>query len=198
MWEPFTEHARHAVVQAHEEAQSRGHDHLGTEHLLLALLANAPLESALAALAVEVEPLQRELRRVCAERRGGPPGQEIGFSARARRAIDLARAEADRQDLDFVACEHLLCGILRVPESAGCRALARAGVDPARLLEALQDRPSEGPRPPEVLHLSRPHPQVMGQETLEVLKLLREEVAAMRTELAGLREFLAATPPPAE
>ena len=38
MFEKFTRQARQVVVDAHEESRRLGHDHVGTEHLLLALL----------------------------------------------------------------------------------------------------------------------------------------------------------------
>ncbi|RCG31402.1 Clp protease [Sphaerisporangium album] len=38
MFERFNEDARQTVVQAQEEARTFGHDYIGTEHLLLALL----------------------------------------------------------------------------------------------------------------------------------------------------------------
>lgn len=38
MFERFTQDARQAVVQAQEEVKPFGHSHIGTEHLLLALL----------------------------------------------------------------------------------------------------------------------------------------------------------------
>lgn len=201
MWEPFTEHARHAVVQAQEEAQGMGHGHIGTEHLLLALLAHTPVESALESLDVDLDPVRRELRRVSLQRAPGVPGQEMLFTANAKRVIDFAFAEARRLQHDFIGCEHLLVGVLRVPDSTACRAMSASGLDPEGLRAALQERASEAPRPVETLHLqqqsaARSHPQAVGQEALETLRLLREEVAAMRAEIAGLREFLAATPPP--
>ncbi|MEU9888255.1 Clp protease N-terminal domain-containing protein [Sphaerisporangium sp. NPDC051011] len=42
MFERFTADARLTVVQAQEEARVLGHDHIGTEHLLLALLRPNP------------------------------------------------------------------------------------------------------------------------------------------------------------
>jgi ATP-dependent Clp protease ATP-binding subunit ClpA len=46
MFERFTDSARDAVVQAREEASSLGHGYIGTEHLLLGLLADPESESA--------------------------------------------------------------------------------------------------------------------------------------------------------
>ncbi|MFJ3792999.1 Clp protease N-terminal domain-containing protein [Kitasatospora sp. NPDC090091] len=51
MFERFTEGARRAVVQAREEAAGLGHGHIGTEHLLLAVLAQP--EDPAAAVLVE-------------------------------------------------------------------------------------------------------------------------------------------------
>ncbi|GAA2794865.1 Clp protease N-terminal domain-containing protein [Kitasatospora sp. CM 4170] len=51
MFERFTEGARRAVVQAQEEAAGLGHEHIGTEHLLLAVLARP--EDPAAAVLVE-------------------------------------------------------------------------------------------------------------------------------------------------
>lgn len=209
MWEPFTEHARHSVAQAHDEAQAMGQAQLGTEHLLLALLAQTTVETVLEGVDVDVEALRRELKRD-ARRDPCPPGQEMGFTRNAKKAIECAFEAARLLHHDFIACEHLLIGILRAPDCTACRALAAAGADPKRLGKALQERASETPRPPETLHLQAqaarahaargevlPSAVPVGQEALELLRSLREEVAAMRTEIAGLRQLLAATPPEA-
>ncbi|MDQ3456338.1 MAG: hypothetical protein M3513_12960, partial [Actinomycetota bacterium] len=41
MFERFTDQARRAVVLAQQESRRLGHDHIGTGHLLLALLHDA-------------------------------------------------------------------------------------------------------------------------------------------------------------
>jgi ATP-dependent Clp protease ATP-binding subunit ClpA len=46
MFERFTDSAREAVVQAQVEARSLGHSYIGTEHLLLGLLADSESDSA--------------------------------------------------------------------------------------------------------------------------------------------------------
>ena len=40
MFERFTQEAREVVVLAQEEARALGHNYIGTEHLLLALVAD--------------------------------------------------------------------------------------------------------------------------------------------------------------
>jgi ATP-dependent Clp protease ATP-binding subunit ClpA len=46
MFERFTDSAREAVVQAQAAAKSLGHRYIGTEHLLLGLLADSESDSA--------------------------------------------------------------------------------------------------------------------------------------------------------
>ena len=41
MFERFTDQARHVVVVAQQESATLGHDHIGTEHLLLGVLRAA-------------------------------------------------------------------------------------------------------------------------------------------------------------
>ena len=43
MFERFTDRARRVVVLAQEEARMLNHAHIGTEHLLLAILDSAPV-----------------------------------------------------------------------------------------------------------------------------------------------------------
>jgi prophage maintenance system killer protein len=50
------------------------------------------------------------------------------FTDRARRAVELAQEEARELDHDHVGTEHLLLGLLRVPEGVAARALASLGV----------------------------------------------------------------------
>lgn len=50
------------------------------------------------------------------------------FTDRARHSVDLAHQEADALGHPGVAPEHLVLGMLRVPESVGAKALAALGV----------------------------------------------------------------------
>jgi ATP-dependent Clp protease ATP-binding subunit ClpA len=46
MFERFTKDAREVVVRSQEEARELGHDHIGTEHVLLAMLGQGTSEAA--------------------------------------------------------------------------------------------------------------------------------------------------------
>ncbi len=73
MFERFTPAARQVVVRAQDEARAFGHPWLGTEHLLLGVLAEpqAPGVGVLTDLGVTVDTARAALRRLVGLGRGG-------------------------------------------------------------------------------------------------------------------------------
>jgi len=73
MFERFTPAARQVVVRAQEEARAFGHPWLGTEHLLLGVLAEpqAPAVSVLSDLGVTLDTGRAALRKLVGLGRGG-------------------------------------------------------------------------------------------------------------------------------
>lgn len=87
MFERFTREAREVVVLAEGEARRMGHRHLGTEHLLLGILAQGrgPAVKALRGLGVSARRVEREVVS-----RLGPRPDELGpTDADALRAIGI-------------------------------------------------------------------------------------------------------------
>ncbi len=78
----FTPRARQAVSLAQSEAQSHEHSYVGTEHLLLGMLAEGGNLAIKVLVALDVEPddLRRELTASL-----GPPSPERGARCRSRR-----------------------------------------------------------------------------------------------------------------
>src|SRR4051812_45009942 len=74
---------RAVIVRAKEEAGTRSHAHLGTEHLLLGVLAQTRIAG------LELETARTEVDRLVA--RGSEPAKgDPPFTARAKHALDLA------------------------------------------------------------------------------------------------------------
>lgn len=95
MFERFTREARQAVAQAEGAARRLGHRHLGTEHLLLGILAQrtGPAARALTGLGVTAERVEREV----VSRLGGCP-EELGpTDAEALQAIGIDLKEVQRR-----------------------------------------------------------------------------------------------------
>ena len=66
MFERFTEEAREVVVRAQHEADTLGHDYLGTEHLLLGLASDdGAAGAALRSLGVSSDELRAERAAAC-------------------------------------------------------------------------------------------------------------------------------------
>jgi hypothetical protein len=137
--ERFSERARQVVVLAQEEARGLGHDHIGTEHLLIALLreevgvppallatVSLTADEARAAVIAIVGPGDR------------PSPRQVPFTPRAARVVQSSVGEALSMGRAAVDTEHLLLAIIDEGEGTGARILRDAGVD-ARAIRALAD-----------------------------------------------------------
>jgi ATP-dependent Clp protease ATP-binding subunit ClpA len=113
MFERFTAEARAVVVAAQEEARQLGHDFIGTEHVLLALLAD---RDGAVARAVADNGVDAEFVRGDIIRRVGPHPPDL--SAAAAEQEDAEALKAIGIDLDEVrkAIEaNFGAGALRLP-----------------------------------------------------------------------------------
>jgi ATP-dependent Clp protease ATP-binding subunit ClpA len=133
VWARFTKSARHVVVRAQEEARTAGHDHVGTEHLLLGLLYEP---DAPAARAIEAQGVSLDLVRTSVTAVLGPPAEEevsghIPFTPRAKKVRELTVREALRLGHGHIGTEHILLGLLEEEEGPAARVLAELGVSKA-------------------------------------------------------------------
>ncbi len=89
MFERFTKGARDAVIRAQTEARDLGHGHIGTEHLLLALLAD-PAGPVAAATGLSHDRVAAEVaRRVRVSPEPAPDRDEADRAALKAIGIDL-------------------------------------------------------------------------------------------------------------
>jgi ATP-dependent Clp protease ATP-binding subunit ClpA len=126
------------------EARQLDHPYLGTEHLLLGLIAvEGPAHDALLSAGATADAARAKVAEAVARRAAGQPA-EPKLSPRAGRAIDRAsRLSLHRRDL-HVDPEHLLIGVLDVEGRAG-QVLRGLGIDVAALRTAI-DLPRENVR----------------------------------------------------
>ncbi len=132
MWEPFTERARRSIVLAREEAQRLGNNYTGTEHILLGIISDGETFAAnmLGTLGVNLVKARREVAMI-AGRGGRTARQEMVFTWRAKRVMDLASDEARRLNHNYTGTDHLLLELVR--DRVAARMLANLGVDPAEV-----------------------------------------------------------------
>jgi hypothetical protein len=159
-----TECAQKAVLHARGEAGRLGHDRVGTEHLLLALLRDqACLASAiLGERGVEVEAVRRRVEETAGAGQGTGRSGERDLLADRRLpttkpfslVLGLAGREALELEHDRVGTEHLLLGLAREGDGVAARVLEDLGAGLLQLREAVISVYSAGadpePLPPDL------------------------------------------------
>lgn len=128
----YTARARDSVARAREEASEMGHNYVGTEHLLLGILADPGALSVKVVEALGVP--AAELRDAVVEAAGpqsphSPVAGEPPFTPRARRVLDLTRGESLRLGHNYIGTEHLLLALVAEEDGIAGRVLREQGVD---------------------------------------------------------------------
>ena len=127
--EKFSLRAETAIENARLSARELGHSSVGTEHLLLGILSEREGLGARLLLrrGIELDALRRAVQEMNGA--GAPGGPVLGLSEHARRAVETAAAEAEVLRQGFIGTEHLLLGVLRLPDCGGARVLREPGAD---------------------------------------------------------------------
>jgi ATP-dependent Clp protease ATP-binding subunit ClpA len=135
MFERFTDQARRVVVLAQEEARMLGHGYIGTEHILLGLLAEGEGMAAqvLATLGISLDAAREQVAEIAGEGTGRP-GAHIPFTPRTKKVLELSLREAQRLGDSYIGTEHILLGLAREGEGVGVQVLDRLGVSTDRVL----------------------------------------------------------------
>lgn len=124
MLDRYSDDARKAVGLAHDEARRLGHGHVGTEHLLLGLLAEGdnPASRALQRAGASLALCREKVTEALASRSGatvGDPPARLELTDRASRALDRAGRLSARLKSDRVESSHVLISVLDVEGTAG-------------------------------------------------------------------------------
>ncbi len=130
MYERFTDTARRAVVRSQEEARRLQHDYIGTEHLLLGVVAEAtaPATRVLATVGITGDAVRLQVQRSVPAGTAVVAGH-IPFSASTKKALELSLREALLLSHNYIGTEHLLLGLTREDNGAGGLALRSLGAD---------------------------------------------------------------------
>ena len=170
VFERFGDQARDVVSLAAAEARQLGHGHLGTEHLLLGILAEAtsPAATALADSGTTLSGC-RELAAELVGNRGGPSTRtdELPYTERANRSLERAARLAMRRRDPVVDPSHILLSVLDVEGRAG-QVLRGLSVDPSvvrRHLESLEAAGSPDPEPAEAAEGAAPAASAASADT---------------------------------
>lgn len=126
----FTERAQRVILIAQEEAKRLNHDYVGTEHLLLGLIAlgEGVAAQVLANLGVDLRRVRGEIEKIVGTGDNVMLLGEIPFTPRAKKVLELAVEEAQNMGHNYVGTEHLLLGLIREEEGVAARVLENLGV----------------------------------------------------------------------
>ncbi len=151
MFERFTDRARRVVVMAQEEARKMNHKYIGTEHLLLGLLAEGEGVAAksLGSLGIDLNSTRETVIETVGVGQQAPTGH-IPFTPRAKKVLELALREALQLGHNYIGTEHILLGLIREGEGVAAQVLgqAEAGLQKIRqtVLTELSGSGGEGGR----------------------------------------------------
>jgi ATP-dependent Clp protease ATP-binding subunit ClpC len=153
MLDRFTERARKVLALAHQEAIRLGHGYIGTEHLLLGLVheGEGVAAKALGSININVQTVRAQVEAMIGSGQGGQ--QQIGYTPRAKRVLELALQEAYALGHNYVGTEHLLLGLIREGEGVAAHVLTNLGANidivRQRVIEMLggYSMPGQAPQP---------------------------------------------------
>jgi ATP-dependent Clp protease ATP-binding subunit ClpA len=130
MFERFTDRARQTVVFAQDEARRLGHNHIGTEHLLLGLLQEGDglASQSLGRLGISLADVRADVLQIVGQGTDTPSGH-IPFTPRSKKVLELSLREALEFGHNYIGTEHILLGLVREGDGVAAQVLVDRGAD---------------------------------------------------------------------
>jgi hypothetical protein len=129
----FTPRANQVLTLSQKEAARFNHNFVGTEHVLLGLIAlgQGVAVNVLRKQGLDLECVRREMEKQVGR---GPDQKIIGdipFTPRVKKVLALAAKEAKALNHSYIGTEHILLGLLREGDGVASRILTSLGVNAA-------------------------------------------------------------------
>lgn len=144
----FTQKASEALNLAIKAAENLGHNYIGSEHILLALVKEGAgvAYSVLDSKGVAADDIEKFIKNNIGV--GNPTRlTPDDFTPRSKRILDVAFQIARSMLHSFVDTEHLLLALLREDDSYAVRFLNSAGIDENQLFEQVVSSVGRGTSP---------------------------------------------------
>ena len=135
----FTPRAQQVLQLARKEADRFNHGYIGTEHLLLGLIAlgEGVAVTVLRRMGLDLETVRLEVEKAVGVGSDMKTVGNVPYTPRVKKVLALAGTEARGMHVEFVGTEHILLGLLREGEGVAARVLANLRVDLDRTREAV-------------------------------------------------------------
>jgi len=139
LFQRFSPRARGSVVDAREAARSMGHDHVGTEHVLLGILRNPESlgAKALGRCSLTADDVEHDIEQKLGRSTPGADSAHVRFDAGAKKSLELALREALQMGHNYIGTEHMLLGIVRAGDGVAVEILGDRGIDLADVRRAV-------------------------------------------------------------
>lgn len=133
----FSDRLRSVLSDAREEAARLQHEHVGTEHLLMALLSDTNRDGGeppsragvvLDVLGVDRARIRDVLEQTVLRGRTTTADDQLAYTSRAKAVLELAMAEARVSKAGTVDTQHLLLGLVREERGIAAQVLLDFGV----------------------------------------------------------------------
>ncbi len=128
----YTPRAQQVIQLARGEADRFNHPYVGTEHILLGLVAlgQGVAVTVLERMGISLETLRLEVEKAVGQGPETKTAGNIPFTPRAKKVLQLAAAEARSLNHTYIGTEHILLGLLREGEGVAAQVLRNLNVDP--------------------------------------------------------------------
>eukprot|EP00667_Euglena_gracilis_P001705 EG_transcript_1707 len=130
LFERFTEKAVKVIMLAQEEARKSGHNHVGTEQLLLGMIGEGTGIAAkmLKSHGMDLKSTREEVLNIIG-RGEGQVGVEIPFTPRAKKVLENSQEQARLLGHNYIGTEHLLLGLIKETEGTAAKVFENMKVD---------------------------------------------------------------------
>ena len=132
----FTERAQRALIAAQREAAGMGRNYVGTEHLLLGVLAD-PGAASSALESITLDAARKEIIDLLGMGEGTAGLKAMSYTPRTKKVLELAAREARDLKQNYVGTEHLLLALMREREGVAAHVLIKMGLDLNKAREEL-------------------------------------------------------------
>jgi ATP-dependent Clp protease ATP-binding subunit ClpC len=142
----FNAAARETLDLSRAESVKRNHEYIGTEHLLLGLLASSAPSLTLLTRRLRLDRAWIAARVDAIIQRGKgqvPASMDLPFTSRAKRVLELAIEAAASTGTTDVGAEHLFIGLCAEERGLGGQVLAESGITTDAAKTALKEIAAE-------------------------------------------------------
>jgi ATP-dependent Clp protease ATP-binding subunit ClpC len=209
MFDRFSEHSRNLMRASRDAAQEFKHDYIGTEHILLGIVAQdgTVATTALRTLGVDPARVRGDVAAIVRPGTHDETGQ-IPFTPRGKRALEFSLEEAQEAGHLHIGTGHLLLGLIREGQGIAAQVLGRLELTLDRVRPVVLETaraatdPRDDPRKPgpvtsaslgNLMAEAFAHAENLGRTTVEPQDVLLAMVAGDGVVARVLRE-LGATP----